>query len=91
MVLDEGENCGAFRGKIRNHVRVSDDDLPVQDVVVCVVAAVDDVGEVDHHACSVALTVDAGIRLIGRDAVVSQKFRLALAIDYDASAGAFHL
>ncbi len=29
VVLDEREDGGAVRGKIRNHVRLSDDDLSV--------------------------------------------------------------
>ena len=64
MVLDEGENRGAVRGKIRNHIRLSDDDLSVQNVIIGVVAAVDDEGEIHHKACRVALVVGASIGLV---------------------------
>ena len=90
MVLDEGENRSAIRGEIRNHVRLSDDDLPVQYVIVGVVATVDDEREVHHQTRGVALAVGAGIWLVGRESVVGQELRFALAVDNDASAGAFH-
>ena len=91
MVLAEREYCGAVGGETGDHVRLADDDLSVQDVVVGVVAMVDDKGELDHEACGVALAVGAGVRLIGRQAVVGQKLRVAVTVDDDASAGAFHL
>ena len=84
-------NHGAVGGKIGNHVGLADDDLPVEDVVVGVVAAVHHKGEVHHKSRRVALTVGAGIGLVGRYAVVSQKLVVAHAVDDDASAGAFHI
>ena len=70
VVLDEREDGGAVRGKIRNHVRLSYDDLPIQDVIVGVVATVDDERKVHHQTCGVALAVGAGIRFVGWESVV---------------------
>ena len=91
VVLYQRENHGAFGGEIGNHVGRANNDLPVQDVVVGVVAAVHHKGEIDYESCRVALAVSAGIGFVGRYAVVSQKLCLALAVDDDASAGAFHI
>lgn len=91
MVLAERENRGAVGGETGDHVGLADDDLSVQDVIVGVVAMVDDKGELNHEASGVALAVGAGVRLVGRQAVVGQKLRVAVTVDDDASAGAFHL
>lgn len=91
VVLDEREDGGAVRGKIRNHVRLSDDDLPIQDVIVGVVATVDDERRVHHQTRGVALAVSAGIGFVGRHAVVGEKLRFAIAENDDASAGAFNV
>ena len=91
MVLAEREYCGAVGGETGDHVRLADDDLSVQDVVVGVVAAVDNEWEVHHKSGGVALTVGAGIGFVGWHTVVGQKLRVALPVDDDASAGAFHL
>ena len=45
----------------------------------------------DHKAGGVAMAVGAGIRLVGRNAVVSQELRVAKAVNDDASAGAFDI
>jgi len=50
---------------------------------------VDDKGEIYHHTRGVALAVGAGIGLIGRHTVVGKKLIVAIAVDDDASAGAF--
>ncbi len=91
VILDERENRLAVGGEIRDFVWFGDDDLPIQNVVVSVVAAVDDKREVHHKTGGVALTVGAGIWLIGRQAVVDQKLCVVLAVDDKASAGAFHI
>ncbi len=91
VVLDERINHVGIGLENGNHVGFGDDDLPVQDVVVGVVAAVDDKGEVDHEARGIALAVGAGIGKVGRQAVVGEEFVLALAVNDDASARAFHL
>ena len=90
MVLAEREYRGAVGGETGDHIGLADDDLSVQDVVVGVVTMVDDKGELDHEACRVALAVGAGVRLVGRQAVVGQELRVAVTVDDDASAGAFH-
>ncbi len=91
VVLNQRINHGAVGGEIGNHVGLSDDDLAVQDVVIGVVATVDDKGEVHHKSRRVALAVGAGIWFVGRYAVVGQKLVVAYAIDDNASAGAFHI
>ena len=91
VVLDEWEDGGAVRGKIRNHVRLSDDDLPIQDVIVGVVATVDDPSAVYHQSRGVTLAVGAGVRLVGRHAVVGEKLIVAVAEDDEASAGTFNI
>ena len=74
-----------------NHVGFGDDDLPVQDIVVGIVAAVHHEGKVDYKASGVALAIGAGIRCVGWQAVISEELVLALAVDDDATACAFHL
>ena len=91
MVLDERIHHRALGGEVGNHVKLFvDNDLSVQDVVIGVVAVVDHVWEFDHEACRVALAVSAGIGFIGWQAVVSEEFVLALAVDDDASARTLH-
>jgi len=91
VVLDEWIHHRAFGGEVGNHVKLFvDNDLSVQDVVVGIVAAVDHVRKVDHKACRVTLAVGAGVGFIGWQAVVGEKFVLALAVDNDASARALH-
>ena len=91
VVLNQWINHSAVSGKIGNHVWFADDELPVQDVVVSVVAAVDNEREVHHKTGGVALTVGTGIGFVGRHAVVGQKLRVALSVYDDASARAFHV
>ena len=91
MVLYEWINRCAVGGEIGNLVGFSDDDLSVEDVVVGVVATVDDEGEVDHKAGRLALVVGTGVGFVRRYAVIGQKLRVALTIDNDATAGAFHI
>lgn len=91
MVLNQRINHGAVGGEVGNHVRLSDDELPVQDVVVGIIAAIDDEREVHHKTSGIAVAVGAGIGLVGRHAVVSQELGIALPIDDNTSAGAFHL
>ncbi len=90
VVLNQRINHGAVGGEIGNHVGLSDDDLAVQDVVIGVVATVDDKGEVHHKSRRVALAVGAGIGFIGRHTVVGQKLVVVIAEDDDASAAAFN-
>ena len=91
VVLNQRINHRAISGKIGNHVWFTDNELAVQDVVVGVVASVDNEREVHHKTGGVALTVGAGIGFVGWHSVVSQKLRVALPVNDDASAGAFHI
>ena len=95
MVLDERIDWNAVGGEIGNHVGIAYDDLSVQDAVIGVVAAVDDKGEIHHHARGVAVAVGAGVGIVGRHTVVGGKSVLDVvgigpAKHDDASAGAFH-
>ena len=90
VVLDERVNHLLIGFENGNHVG-ADDDLTIQNVVVGIVAAIHHEGKVDHKACGVALAVGAGVRCVGWQAVVSEKLVLALAVDDDATACAFHL
>ena len=89
MVLDERKNRGAVGGEIRYHVGLADEDLSVQDVIVCIVAVVDDERGVHHQACSVALAVGAGVRLVGWQSVVDEKLVVAVSVDDESAAGTF--
>lgn len=91
MVLYERVNRCAVGGKTGYFVGLGNDDLSVKDVVIGIVAAVDDEREVYHKTAGGAMAVGAGIGLVGRNAVVGQKLRVALAVDDDTSAGAFHI
>ena len=91
MVLYQRIHRRAIGGEAGNHVRFTDDNLPIQDIVISVVAVVDDKGEVHNHSSGVAMAVGAGIGVVGRYAVVGQEFRVAHAVDDDATAGAFHV
>lgn len=91
VILNERIDGDTSGREIRNHVKLFiDNDLSIQNVVICIVATVHDVGEIHHHACGVALAVGASVRLVGRQAIVGQKLVFALTVDDDASAGAFH-
>ena len=85
-VLYEREHRYALGGKVGDHVGLGHDDLSVQDVVVGVIALVDDERKVDDESGGVALAVGAGVGVVGRNAVVSQKLGLAHPVDDDASA-----
>ncbi len=86
------ERIGIFGGERGYHSKfLTNNQLPIQDVVVGVVAIVHDKREIHHKALGVALAVGASVRIVGRKAVVGEKLGLALAIDDDASACAFHL
>lgn len=91
MVLYERVNRCAICGKAGYFVGLGNDDLSVKDVVIGIVAAVDDEREVYHKTAGGAMAVGAGIGLVGRNAVVGQKLSVALAVDDDTSAGAFHI
>lgn len=91
MVLYERVNRGAVGGKTGYFVGLGNDDLSVKDVVIGVVAMVDDERKIYHKAGSAAITIGAGIGLVGRKTVVGQKLRVALTVDDDASAGALHV
>ena len=91
MVLYQWIHRRAVGGETGNHVGFADDELSVQDIVISVVAAVNDKGEIHHHSGGVAMAVGAGVGLVGRYAVVGQKLCFALSVDDDASAGAFHI
>ena len=90
-VLNQGINHRARGGEIGNHIRLSDDELPIQDVIVGIVATVDDKWKIHHKSGGVALTVGAGIWLVGWYAVIGQKLGVTLSVNDNASAGAFHL
>jgi len=91
VVLNERIHHCALGGELGDHVkRFVDNDLSVQDVVVGIVAVVDHIRKFDHEACRVALAVGAGIGFVGGEAVVGEKFILALAVDDDASARTLH-
>lgn len=91
MVLYERVNRSAVGGKAGYFVGFGNDDLSVKDVVIGIVAAVDDEREIDHKTAGGAMAVGAGIGLVGRNAVVGQKLRVALTVDDDAPAGALHV
>ena len=88
MILDERENRSAICWEIWHHVGLADDKLSIQDVVVSVVAMVDDEWGVCHHTGGVALAVGAGIGFIGRHTVVGKKLVVTIAVDDDTTAGA---
>ena len=94
--MDEGENCGTVEGELGHHVEVvADDDLPVQDVVVGVVASVDYPAAINNQSRRVAKAVGAGIRMIGGHSVVSNKLVFNVIRTWrmendDATARAFH-
>ena len=91
MVLYQWIHGRAIGGEAGNHVGLADDNLSIQDVVVGIVAAVDDKGEIYNHSCGGAMAVGAGVGFVGRHAVVGHKLRVAHAVDDDATAGAFHV
>ena len=92
MILNQWIHHHAIGGETWHHVEiVVDEKLPVQDVVIGVVAVVNHVREVDHKPRGDAMVVGASIGVVGRQAVEGQKFVLALTIDNDASASAFHV
>ena len=70
-VLNQGINHCAIGRKVRNHVRLSNVELPVQYAIVGIVAAVDDKWKINHKSGGVALAVGAGIGLVGGHAVIS--------------------
>ena len=90
VVLNQRIDSRAIGREVGNHVDiVADDDLPIQYVVVGVVAVVDHIREFHHQACRVALAIGAGIGVVGWDAVVGKKLGITQFIDDNASAGAF--
>ena len=91
MVLYERINRCAVGGKAGYFVGFGNDDLSVKDVVIGIVAMVDNEREIDHKTAGGAMAVGAGIGLVGRNAVVGQKLRVALTVDDDAPTGAFHV
>lgn len=76
VVLDQGIDAIAL------------EDVPVDNVVLDVVAVVNDKGEIDHQSGAVALAVAAGVGVVGRQTVVGPELVLVKPIDDDASAGA---
>ena len=91
MVLDERINRPFVGREEGYHIWLCNNDLPIEDVIVGVVAMVHHKGEIHHKACGVPVAVGASIRLVGRQTVVGQKLIFILAIDDDATTGAFHL
>ena len=91
MVLYERVNHCAVGGKTGYFVGFGNDDLSVKDVVIGIVAMVDNEREIDHKTAGGAMAVGAGIGLVGRNAVVGQKLRVALTVDDDAPTGALHV
>ena len=91
MVLYERINRCAVGGKAGYFVGFGNDDLSVKDVVIGIVAMVDNEREIDHKTAGGAMAVGAGIGLVGRNAVVGQKLRVALTVDDDAPTGALHV
>ena len=87
MVLYQGIHHRAIGGEIRNLIWSGNDDLPIQNIIIGVVASVDHKGEVHHQTGRVAVAVGAGIGLVGRKAVVGKKLVGALSVYYDASTG----
>ena len=65
MILDQIINCRAISGKTGYHVGLADDDLSVQDVIISVVAMVDDKGKLEGLApgkTSVTACADNGVK-----------------------------
>jgi len=91
VVLYQRIHHGAIGGETWNHVGLADDELSIQNVIIGIVAAVEDKGKFYNHSRGVSLTVGAGVRLVGRHSVVGQKLSVALSVDDDAPAGAFHI
>ena len=87
MVLYQRIHHRAVGGERRNLVGSGDDDLSIQNVIVCIVATVDHEREVHHQSGGVAVAVGAGVGFVGREAVVGEKLVSALSVDDDASAG----
>ena len=93
MVLDEREHRGAVGREIRNHVGRGNKDLSVQDVVISIVAFVDNPSAVHHQTRGVALAVGAGVGFVGWHTVIGNEF---IGIGFrgvkndDAPTGAFH-
>ena len=90
-VLNQGIDHRAIGGKVWDHVGLSNNELPVKDIVIGIIATVDDKWKINHKSGGVALAVGAGIGFVGGHAVIGQKLRFTLPIDDDASAGAFHI
>ena len=90
-VLNQGINHRASGGEIGNLFWLLDDELPVKDIVIGIIATVDDKWKINHKSGGVALAVGAGIGFVGGHAVIGQKLRFTLPIDDDASAGTFHV
>jgi hypothetical protein len=88
MVLYQGIHHRAIGGEIRNLIGSGNDDLPIQDIIIGIVASVYHKGEVHHQTGRVAVAVGAGIGLVGRKAVVGKKLVGTLPVHDDASAGA---
>ena len=85
----------AIGGKTGYHVGIADDNLSVQDVIISVVAVINDKWKFHHHSCSVALAVGAGIGFVGRHTVVRSEcifhiVSIGPAENNDTTAGAFH-
>ena len=91
-VLNQGIDHRAIGGKVWDHVGLSNNELPVKDIVIGIIAMIDNKHTfLNHKSCSVALAVCASIRKVGWNTVISQKLRFALPIDDDASTGTFHI
>ena len=90
VVLDKRINGYASSWEVGNHVGLSHDDLSIQNVIVSIVATVHNKGKIYNQSRCVAVAVSAGIWLVGWQAVVGQKLRVALTIDDDTPTGAFH-
>ena len=91
VVLYQRVHYRACGGEIGNLIGFSNNKLSVQDIVIGIIASVDDKREIHHQSCCVALTVGTRIRFVGRDAVIGQKFCFSLAIYDKTAAGALNV
>ena len=64
VILNERVNHLLIGLEYGNLVRFGDENLPVQDIVIGIVAAVHHEGKVDHKACGVAVAVGACIGVV---------------------------
>ena len=91
MVLYQRIHHRASGGEVRNHIWLLDDELSIEDIVIGVVAVVEDKWEIHNETSGVSLTIGTGVGLVRWHAVVCEKLGIALSVNDDASTGAFHI